>query len=391
MFTPQNMADVYRTSLQNGGNAYYLQNQQRHIARNAASPGHMRAGFHAENMSPSRSPDLASANSNAYGMFNQGHQNLRHGGVASGPAGRIAGLYNFQQQNAASAQRAQQHASQQQDQSVHNTSASLLDQHANYSTHSTPNLTHDELSGDQTSTVQGGQAQQITEHWAEQLKLYKETERAHTMMIENNAPNHYARTKNRENRVIPSDFGSGHLMNGGDASQERTQDRGRPTNLEPLVKRQDWHKMDMCGQGLRVLTQPVFAYTFLNELYIASNKISQIPAAIGALRQLKFLDASNNLITKLPAELGMCVYLEKLLLFDNKIHTLPNEMGSLFRLEMLGIEGNPLDPGLRQEIMKNGTKAVISHLREHAPGKILARHTISMLMSTQYRCLRRQD
>jgi CCR4-NOT transcription complex subunit 6 len=126
--------------------------------------------------------------------------------------------------------------------------------------------------------------------------------------------------------------------------------------------------MDMCGQGLRVLTQPLFAYTFLNELYIASNKIAQIPAAIGALRQLRFLDASNNLITKLPAELGMCVYLEKLLLFDNKIHTLPNEIGSLHRLEMLGIEGNPLDAGIRQELMKNGTKAVISHLREHAPG-----------------------
>jgi CCR4-NOT transcription complex subunit 6 len=75
-------------------------------------------------------------------------------------------------------------------------------------------------------------------------------------------------------------------------------------------------------------------------------------------------------MTELPPELGMCVYLKHLLVFDNSIRTLPNELGSLYQLEMLGIEGNPLDAGMKQEIMEHGTKALIHHLREQAPGNL---------------------
>ncbi len=65
----------------------------------------------------------------------------------------------------------------------------------------------------------------------------------------------------------------------------------------------------------------------------------------------------------------MCTFLRHLLLFDNNIRTLPNELGSLYMLEMLGIEGNPLDAGMKSEIMENGTKALIHRLREQAPGE----------------------
>lgn len=135
------------------------------------------------------------------------------------------------------------------------------------------------------------------------------------------------------------------------------------------VKRQDWHNMDLSGQGLRVLAPALFNYTFLNELYVASNKISYIPPAIGQLRFLTHLDASNNMLTELPPELGMCVYLKNLMVFDNNIRTLPNELGSLYMLEVLGIEGNPLDSGMKQELMEKGTKSLIHHLLEQAPGK----------------------
>jgi CCR4-NOT transcription complex subunit 6 len=200
----------------------------------------------------------------------------------------------------------------------------------------------------------------------EQLKLHKETERAHAMMIEQHAPNYYARTKGHENRSIPSEVTATNLA--AKETQDDMEDRGRPSNLEGAVRRQDWHNMDMSGQGIRVLTTPLFSYSFLNDLYIASNKISQLPAAIGRLRQLRHLDASNNALTELPSELGMCVYLKQLLVFDNMIRSLPNELGSLYQLEILGIEGNPLDTVMKQEIMEHGTQALISHLREQAPG-----------------------
>ena len=258
-------------------------------------------------------------------------------------------MYNFQHQ-----QNHQQHSQQHQQHAQH--SNNDVAHHPNYSSlHNSPaQFAHTSQNG--VSTPGRNQQPQINEHWAEQLKLYKETERAHTIMIETHAPNHYARTKGHENRSIQVD-----------EKDENGHDRGRPLNQDGLIRRQDWLNMDISGQGLRVLTAPLFAYTFLNELYIASNKITHIPASIGKLRQLRYLDASNNQLADLPPEIGMCVYLKHLLLFDNQLHTLPNELGSLYQLEMLGIEGNPLDSALKREIMDNGTKSLILHLREAAP------------------------
>ena len=115
-----------------------------------------------------------------------------------------------------------------------------------------------------------------------------------------------------------------------------TEERRRPSNMDGAITRQDWHGMDLSGQGLRVLAAPLFNYTFLIELYMASNKINQLPAAVGQLRRLRHLDASNNQLMELPAELGMCVYLKNLSVFHNNIPTLPSELGSLYQLEMLG-------------------------------------------------------
>jgi CCR4-NOT transcription complex subunit 6 len=306
-------------------------------------------------------------------MFGQNHQG-QHGRVNGGPGGqRLPMMYNFQHQNTHQQQQshAQHHQALQENHTAHNGNGTVLGHHTSYSSgvlsNATPNFTPNSLQNGHPTATRGGQAQQITEHWAEQLKLHKETERAHATMIDQHAPNHYARTKGNENRSIPNEVTATNLAINS-ALEGQAEDRGRPSNADGLIRRQDWHSMDMSGQGLRVLTSPLFRYTFLNELYIASNKISQLPAAIGKLRLLRHLDASNNLLTELPPELGMCVYLKQLLLFDNNIRTLPNELGSLYQLEMLGIEGNPLDAGMKQEIMEHGTKSLVHHLLEQAPG-----------------------
>ena len=152
-------------------------------------------------------------------------------------------------------------------------------------------------------------------------------------MTEQHAPHYYARIKAGENRVLDNTSQDG-----------EPEDRRRPSDIDGGAKRQDWRSMDMSGLGLRILAAPLFSsYAFLNELYLASNKLSQLPATIGQLRQLRHLDISSNHLTDLPPELGMCVYLKNLLIFDNNIRSLPGELGSLYQLEMLGIEGNPLD------------------------------------------------
>lgn len=127
--------------------------------------------------------------------------------------------------------------------------------------------------------------------------------------------------------------------------------------------------MDMSGQGLRNLAPELFRYQFLNELFLPSNKLTRLPKEIGELRQLRYLDCSYNQLSELPPELGMCTYLKHLLLFNNNIQELPFELGSLHLLEMLGIEGNPLDPNVKQEIMEKGTKNLVNALRENAPSR----------------------
>jgi CCR4-NOT transcription complex subunit 6 len=369
------MADGYRFPQQGAGSYYYPQHTQHHhprqITRNGSPP--LRSQFSADPTSPSRSPDH-SPGPNLYEMFGQNHQPRQHGQVNGGlNNGQRLPLYSYQHQNSHQQQsHTQHHQNIQQEHTVHGGNGTVLGQHMNFSSgvlsNATPNFTSSNPQNGHSTTPRGSQTQLINDHWAEQLKLHKEIERAHATMVEQHAPNHYARLKGHENRNMTTDLAVANPTVSQAAQESDPEDRGRPSNLEGSVKRQDWHNMDMSGQGLRVLTGPLFTYTFLNELYVASNKISRIPAAIGKLRHLKYLDASNNDLTDIPPELGMCVYLKHLLLFDNRIRTLPNEFGSLYQLEMLGIEGNPLDPEMKRVIMENGTKALISHLREQAPG-----------------------
>jgi CCR4-NOT transcription complex subunit 6 len=300
-------------------------------------------------------------------MFNQSHQQGQHSRVNGGPSGRgMPMMYNFQHQTTHQQQHAQHHPTLQQEHTTHATNGSVLGHHSSFSgvlSNSTPSFTPTSLQNGHSTITRAGQPQQINEHWAEQLQLYKESQRAHTAMVEGHAPHHYARIKAGENRGISSAVTNSTTQDG------ETENHGRTSNPEEFIKRQDWNNMDLSGQGLRVLATPLFKYTFLTELYVASNKITYLPATIGHLRHLRHLDASSNQLAQLPPELGMCVYLKNLLLFDNNIQSLPNELGSLFQLEMLGVEGNPLDAAMKQAIMEKGTKALINDLRESAPSK----------------------
>ncbi len=309
-------------------------------------------------------------------MFNQSYQQGQYSHINSSPGRQGLPMgYNFQQPQSAHQQQQQQqhtqhHSNIQHDHNAHPTNGTVLGHHTSYSpgvlSDSTSNFTANSLQNEHLATTRGGQAQQINEHWADQLKLYKESQKAHSAMVDQHAPHYYARIKAAENRQISSTVPNDAATT---TQEEKSEGFQRPSNLDSEIKRQDWHNMDLSGNGLRVLALPLFDYIFLNELYVASNKISRIPAAIRQLRHLRHLDASNNLLTEVPPELGMCVYLKNLLLFDNNIRTLPNEMGSLYQLEMLGVEGNPLDAGIKREIMERGTKALIHRIQEQAPSK----------------------
>ncbi len=303
-------------------------------------------------------------------MYAQNHQQ-GHNSRLNGAPGRQQGmpiLYGYQQQNHAHQAHAQHHQGIQSDHGGHGAATNMMGHHSSFGSGVLPNASpysSSNLQNGHGSTTRGGQAQQITEHWAEQLKYHKEAEIAHGTMTDQHQPHYYARLKASENRGIPSSQSASNSTPTGDGED----DRRRPWSVEKTNKRQDWHNLDMSGQGLRVLAPALFSYAFLQELYIASNRLTFLPSDIGRLRHLRLLEASNNQITELPPEIGMCTNLKTLLLFDNQIRDLPFEVGSLFMLEMLGIHGNPLNETLRNEIAEKGTKSLVNTLLEAAPGK----------------------
>ncbi|EKD21095.1 putative Glucose-repressible alcohol dehydrogenase transcriptional effector [Drepanopeziza brunnea f. sp. 'multigermtubi' MB_m1] len=366
------MADAYRFSQQSAGSYYFPQQTQQHlprqqIIRNTTPPSSIRPVYNADTPSPSRSPDPHSPAPNIYAMFNQSHQQGQHGRVNGGPGrGNMPIMFNnFQHQNSPHHPHNAHntHTTLQQDHNTHSTNGGIIGHHATYSSgvlsNATPSFTPNSLTNGHSGTTRGGQAVQISEHWARQLEMHKESEKAHVHMADGHS-HHYARMKAGENKGLA-------LVAPPDPDTQDSDEKDLSRMSTQSTKRQDWFNLDFSGQGIKVLAEPIFQYQFLKKLYVASNKLTRLPSSIRHLRSLQHLDASNNLLTELPPELGMCVFLENLLVFDNSIQTLPNELGSLFHLEMLGIEGNPLAPELKQEIMERGTKSLITLLQNQAP------------------------
>lgn len=301
-------------------------------------------------------------------MYSQNHQQGHNARLNGAGRGMPNLLYNYQQhaQHQHHSQ-SQHHQSLQHDHGMPNTNG--LGHHSSFTSgvlsSSTP-FNPNALQNGHSAVTRAGQAPQ-NEMWQEQLRLHKEAERAHAAMVEQQQPHYYARLKASENRGIGGPPpGTGRTQADG---EDDSIDRRRPLASESNENRQDWHNLDMSGQGLRNLSNELFRYQFLNELFIASNKLTRLPKEIGELRQLRHLDASFNQISELPPELGMCTFLKQLLLFNNNIQELPFELGSLHLLDMLGIEGNPLEPNTKQEIMEKGTKSLVNALREGAPSK----------------------
>lgn len=222
-------------------------------------------------------------------------------------------------------------------------------------TSATPHFTPGQMQNGTQANAPSG-ANKASDHWALQLQLAQESRQA-------SSPHYYARVNAHTNKGVTST-----TVNGQRGENEEERNRASQ-NTE--IRRQDWMSLDIGGQGIRSLSPALFNYTFLDKLYLNYNKLTRISPAVGRLKCLSHLDISNNQLSELPPEIGMLVNLKTLLLFDNNLHSLPHEMGALYQLETLGIEGNPLEEELKHEMMEHGTKALITHLRETAPGKVI--------------------
>jgi Leucine-rich repeat (LRR) protein len=82
---------------------------------------------------------------------------------------------------------------------------------------------------------------------------------------------------------------------------------------------------------------------------VRSNRLVQLPAAIGQLRELLSLSLDHNLLTELPAEIGRLRNLQHLSVRGNLLASLPDEVARLRRLHGLVLDRNRLTglPDLR--------------------------------------------
>lgn len=366
------MADGYQYLQQPLGNLIYVQPTPKNPLVDQTLLNTLLGHVSPSPRPSSKSSDRGSPSRPSQGMYNTGHQpgpNSRLNGGPGAATRSMQMLYNHPSNATNQYNHPSHHQGIQSDHTSH--AAASMGHASGYSSGILPNASpysSNNIPNGHAGTTRGGQAQQINEEWALQLRLHKEADRAHNTMTEHHSGHWYARLKAAENRGIGPSIATVPTSSIVDADDE-TGVR-RPHMVEKADQRQEWFNLDMSGQGVRNLSIELFdCYAFLKELYLASNKLSRVPAAVGQLRNLTVLELSNNLLAEVPPELGMCTSLKHLFLFDNQIRTLPYELGSLFNLELLGIEGNPLEQSLKQELMEKGTKSLISVLREQAPGK----------------------
>ena len=76
-------------------------------------------------------------------------------------------------------------------------------------------------------------------------------------------------------------------------------------------------------------------------LILTNNRLEQLPASIGNLKNLQKLMLAGNQLTSLPDELALCRNLELIRLAANRLTELPEWLFTLPRLSWLAYSGNP--------------------------------------------------
>ncbi len=80
----------------------------------------------------------------------------------------------------------------------------------------------------------------------------------------------------------------------------------------------------------------------LTELWLGFNRLTTLPASLGNLTNLIYLDLRGNHLTTLPASLGNLTNLTALCLDGNQLTALPASLGNLTNLTLLGLGVNQL-------------------------------------------------
>lgn len=141
--------------------------------------------------------------------------------------------------------------------------------------------------------------------------------------------------------------------------------RNTITNLPPSLGRlEKLERLSLDNNEITSLPPEIGKMRSLNKASFFNNRISEVPPEIGDLRNLRTLLLSKNQLTSLPPELGQLSNLFRLSLSYNQLRIIPKELGQIPGLVELSLQENPSLVSPPPEIVNQGTKAVLSYLRD---------------------------
>jgi Leucine-rich repeat (LRR) protein len=93
---------------------------------------------------------------------------------------------------------------------------------------------------------------------------------------------------------------------------------------------------------MKVLPSFIGKYTFLKELNLYSNALTDLPKELSNLKRLELLQLSNNDFQEIPSVIFGMTNLQELYLGYNSIRKIPDEIGNLQNLEYIHLSANPV-------------------------------------------------
>lgn len=123
----------------------------------------------------------------------------------------------------------------------------------------------------------------------------------------------------------------------------------------PTLPLQEIYKKEVCvlnlnSINLSVLTHEIGEFSSLQELYLAGNKLLDLPVELSNI-QLEYLDLGDNKFEKIPNIIYSLNTLNKLEIGFNKIKNVPANISSLKNLKRLSLNNNKInaiDPAIFQ-------------------------------------------
>jgi len=100
-------------------------------------------------------------------------------------------------------------------------------------------------------------------------------------------------------------------------------------------------ELDLSRLSLSILPAEIGQLIKLRFLNISNNRLEFLPVVISQLRNLQHIDISHNELTTVPHEITSLTQLRRLSIFSNRLTELPDEIGLLTNLEILEV-GNSI-------------------------------------------------